>query len=43
MAWYATAERPDAYENFALMVSPPAAFFILGGMIWVFNMINKKA
>ncbi len=43
MAWYATAERPDAYENFALMVSPPAAFFILGGMIWMFNIINKKA
>ncbi len=43
MAWYATAESPDAYENFALMVSPPAAFFILGGMIWVFNIINKKA
>ena len=41
--WYATAEYPDAYDNFALMVSPPAAFFILGGMIWVFNIINKKA
>ena len=43
LAWYATAERPDAYDNFALMVSPPAAFFILGGMIWVFNIANKKA
>lgn len=42
-SWYATAEHPDAYDNFALMVSPPAAFFIIGGMIWVFNMINKKA
>jgi Na+-transporting NADH:ubiquinone oxidoreductase subunit D len=41
--WYATAEHPDAYDNFALMVSPPAAFFIIGGMIWVFNIINKKA
>jgi Na+-transporting NADH:ubiquinone oxidoreductase subunit D len=41
--WYATVERPDAYDNFALMVSPPAAFFILGCMIWIFNMINKKA
>ena len=40
--WYATAENPNAYDNFALMVSPPAAFFILGGMIWVFNLINKK-
>lgn len=43
LSWYATPERPDAYDNFALMVSPPAAFFILGCMIWVFNIINKKA
>lgn len=43
LSWYATAENPNAYENFALMVSPPAAFFIIGGMIWVFNLINKKA
>lgn len=43
LSWYATAEHPDAYDNFALMVSPPAAFFIIGGMIWVFNIINKKA
>jgi Na+-transporting NADH:ubiquinone oxidoreductase subunit D len=41
-SWYATAEHPDGYDNFALMVSPPAAFFIIGGMIWIFNMINKK-
>lgn len=40
--WYASAEFPDAYDNIALMVSPPAAFFILGGMIAVFNIINKK-
>lgn len=43
LSWYATAEFPDAYENFSLMVSPAAAFFVLGGMIWVFNIINKKA
>jgi len=42
MHWYATAENPHGYENFALMVSPPAAFFILGAMIWVYNIINKK-
>lgn len=42
LSWYATAQHPDGYDNFALMVSPPAAFFILGGMIWVFNIINKK-
>lgn len=40
-SWYATAANPHAYENFALMVSPPAAFFILGVMIWVFNIYNK--
>ena len=42
LAWYATPEHPDAYDNFALMVSPPAAFFILGGMIWLYNLINKR-
>ena len=42
LSWYATPEHPDAYDNFALMVSPPAAFFILGGMIWIFNILNKK-
>jgi len=41
-SWYATAERPDGYDNFALMVSPPAAFFLLGGLIWLFNIANKK-
>lgn len=40
--WYASAEHPDAYDNFSLMVSPPAAFFIIGGMIWIFNLINRK-
>ncbi len=42
LSWYATAEHPDGYDNFALMVSPPAAFFLLGGMIWIFNLINKR-
>jgi Na+-transporting NADH:ubiquinone oxidoreductase subunit D len=41
-SWYATAANPDAYDNFALMVSPPAAFFILGGLIWIFNLVNNK-
>ena len=40
--WYASSQFPDSYENMALMVSPPAAFFILGGMIAVFNIVNKK-
>lgn len=42
LSWYATAEHPDGYDNFALMVSPPAAFFLLGGMIWIYNIINKR-
>jgi len=42
LSWYATPENINGYENFAMMVSPPAAFFIIGGMIWLFNIINKK-
>lgn len=30
------------YENFALMVSPPAAFFIIGGLIWVSKATVKE-
>jgi len=41
-SWYATALNPDGYDNFALMVSPPAAFFLIGGMIWIYNLMNKK-
>lgn len=35
LSWYATAANPDGYDNFVLMVSPPAAFFIIGGLIYV--------
>jgi Na+-transporting NADH:ubiquinone oxidoreductase subunit D len=42
MNWYATAERPDAYDNIALMVSPPAGFFLLGALFWIHNILNKK-
>ncbi len=42
LSWYATAEHPDLYDNFALMVSPPAAFFLIGGLIWIYNIINRK-
>lgn len=41
-SWYATSDVPYGYENFLMMVSPPAAFFIIGGMIWIFNLINKE-
>lgn len=41
LSWYATPDFPNRYDNFALMVSPPAAFFIIGCFIWVYNIINK--
>ena len=41
LSWYATPEHPNLYENFGLMVSPPAAFFIIGIFIWIYN-INKR-
>lgn len=40
--WYASASQPNAYENFGLMVSPPAAFFIIGGLIWLSNATVEK-
>jgi len=40
MSWYATAANPDGYDNFVLMVSPPAAFFIIGGLIYVSKKFN---
>lgn len=43
LSWYATAEHPFRYENFALMVSPPAAFFIIGLLIWVAQSRKKEA
>jgi len=39
---YATPQNPDAYDNFGLMVTPPAAFFLIGAMIWISNIVNKK-
>lgn len=36
-AWYATLENPDGYQNFNLMVSPPAAFFIIGCLVCLAN------
>lgn len=42
LSWYASADNPNGYENFAMMVSPPAAFFIIGSMIWFYNLINKQ-
>jgi len=43
LEWYASAENPEGYENFVLMVSPPAAFFLIGGLIYVFRKLQKTA
>lgn len=42
LSWYATPEAPFGYDNFSLMVSPPAAFFIIGGLIWVAQTTKKE-
>jgi Na+-transporting NADH:ubiquinone oxidoreductase subunit D len=41
LSWYATPESPNLYENFALMVNPPVGFFLIGGLIWMYNLIRK--
>lgn len=41
-SWYATADHPYGYENFALMVTPPAAFFIIGGLVWLSKTLQNK-
>lgn len=42
LSLYATADHPDGYDNIGLMLSPPAAFFIIGTFIGISNWINKK-
>lgn len=42
LSWYATPDSPHLYENFALMVNPPVGFFLIGGLIWLFNIVGKK-
>lgn len=41
-SWYATADNPNAYDNLILMVSPPAAFFLIGGLIYLSNKLQRK-
>lgn len=43
LSWYATAASPDGYDNFVLMVSPPAAFFLIGGLIYISRKMNKSS
>lgn len=35
--FYASPEHPNRYQNIGLMPLAPAAFFIIGGMIWIVN------
>lgn len=39
---YATATHPNRYVNIGLMPLAPAAFFILGGLIWLKNILNER-
>lgn len=41
LSWYATPDAPNYYDNFALMVNPPAAFFIIGCFIWLYNIVTR--
>lgn len=40
--WYANSSDPDRYVNIGLMPLAPAAFFILGGLIWIANLLKKE-
>src|SRR5439155_1060547 len=42
LSWYATDQSPDGYQNFSLMVTPPAAFFIIGLLVCASNIINSR-
>lgn len=42
LTWYASAANPDGYDNFVLMVSPPAAFFLIGGLIYISRKMQKQ-
>lgn len=35
LSWYASSTNPNGFENLVLMVSPPAAFFLIGGLIYL--------
>lgn len=43
LSWYATPDSPNLYENFGLMVTPPAAFFLIGGLIYLLKKIQKTS
>ena len=41
-SWYASPEHPDRYVNSNLMALAPSAFFIIGAIIWVRNVLAKE-
>ncbi|MDF2550077.1 MAG: nqrD [Chlamydiales bacterium] len=43
LSWYATDLFPNAYQDCGLALTPPAAFFMIGMLVWIANLINKKA
>lgn len=42
LSWYASAQHPNGYTNIGLMPLAPAAFFILGFLIWMANIFNER-
>ncbi|WP_420421285.1 NADH:ubiquinone reductase (Na(+)-transporting) subunit D [Simkania sp.] len=41
-SWYASPEHPDRYVNSNLMALAPSAFFIIGAIIWLRNILAKE-
>lgn len=41
-AWYATSEHPWGYQNCNLMVLPPAAFFLIGFLIFLLQRTTSE-
>lgn len=40
--FYANSQHLDRYVNIGLMPLAPAAFFILGGLIWIKNLLDER-
>lgn len=41
-SWYATFAHPDRYVNIGLMPLAPAAFFLLGILVWLTSFTKRK-
>lgn len=42
LSWYASEVNPNGYQNLGIMVTPPAAFFLIGGLIWLVNLYKAR-